>query len=242
MAMDDKDRQIQELFDGYADGLGERADLADKARALMTEKRRTERGCKSRRATAREKRRVIFITVGSVAAAAAFGVFAIGVLPKLLIGGNGNPSDNIPDGVAPAPVVSYTLNDVRAVAVTEEFAADYVDLSTLKQYADVFDAHFYACYLETEESPVYVKCVFGVQTDDGMTEMRVISERRGFRRDDLEESYGYLITDNGGYTYSNDYENGEYVTAAYCADRGFNYYFYAQSGDGFADEIIKLIL
>ena len=117
-----------------------------------------------------------------------------------------------------------------------------MDLSTLKQYADVFDAHFYACYLETEESPVYVKCVFGVQTDDGMTEMRVISERRGFRRDDLEESYGYLITDNGGYTYSNDYENGEYVTAAYCADRGFNYYFYAQSGDGFADEIIKFIL
>ena len=51
--MDDKDRQIQELFDGYADGLGERADLADKARALMTEKRRTERGCKSRRDTAR---------------------------------------------------------------------------------------------------------------------------------------------------------------------------------------------
>lgn len=240
--MDDKDRQIQELFDGYADELRERHDLASRARAQMTEKRGKRRVRETRRVSARRKRRAAIICITSLAAAAAVGVFAFGVLPKMLVGGDSLPGSSDNSASSPAPAIRYSLYEVRAVSVSAAFAEAYIDLSELKAQSAVFDEHYYACYIDNETSPVYVRGVFGVETPDGMAEMSVIAERDGYRRDDLEKSYNELITPSGYYMYYNNYDKGEYVTTAYFAARGYNYYVYAQSGAGFSDDLIAKLL
>lgn len=243
MTMDDKDRQLQQLFDDYANELPERHDLASKARAQMTEKNGKRYERETRRISARAKRRTVIITVSSLAAAAAVGVFAFGVLPKMLVGGSNSGTPPATDGDASlVGITRYSLDEVRAVSVSAEFAKSYIDLDELRAQSDVFDEHYYACYIENKEDPVYVRAVFGVGTTNGTTEMSVIAERDGYRRNDLQKSYGGLITPSGYYMYYNDYDRGEYVTAAYFAARGYNYYVYAQSGAGFANDLIENLL
>lgn len=229
--MDEKDEQLSRLFDDYAEAMDPRPELSGRAREAMTAK------ATLKKKSDQQNRRAVYIGV-SVAMAAFAGVFAFGVLPHVFGGKNDGSGE---DATGPY-AIRYDLADVRAVAVSYEFADDYINMNAIKESAEVFAADYYACYIDGTDDPVYIKAIFGVATEGGVIEMCVIAENGDYRRDDLANRFDGLITADGAYRYRYDRINGEYVTMAYFEAHAYNYYVVSASSVDGANDIIEKLL
>ncbi len=229
--MNDKDKDIQQLFDGYADSLETRPDLADAAR----DKLRAVSPAPKKRKTALW---VSLASVGSAAMCALVVIAAVNLVGKV---DNSLPSDQSPsEPDNPLPSVSYTINQVRAERVDTGFMENYIDMVGASAYGDVFAENYYACYLKDSETLVYVKAVFGVDTGYGNIEMSVIVENTGYERDDLKSKYsGYR---KGEYTYRTEFVRGEYVTYAFYSDKDYRYYVSAMGNVDGAQNIARKLI
>ena len=213
-----KDDKIRSLFDGYAEELEPQPRLAEKAREKI----------KSRRSNKRVGI-IVCTSVAGFAAAAAVCVFAVGVLRNANNFGGSN--DLSPSGPSTEieNCISYSVSQVRAVRADPDVAEKVFRLDAIRSETDVFSENYYVCYMKDSDEFVYVKGVFGVATDDGTTEINVIAEKRGYRRDDLEQNYETLIEHGGG---DINYQKavGEYITLAYRTDSEMHYYVTARGG------------
>ncbi|MBD5131511.1 MAG: hypothetical protein HDT28_02805 [Clostridiales bacterium] len=217
--MNEKDEQLNGLFDEYANDLQPRTDLAQKARDELVRKNEKKQKPALRYG-------VIF---GSLAAAAAVAVFAFSVLPGLFTGNNDGATneENGPSDASPATpsAVSYTIGEVRATKTTRSDISDFIDISRIENAGyEVYSENYYNCYIKESNTLAYVKAVFGVSTDKGNIEISVIAERDGYKRTDLAEQYGYLMKSDRRISYAESYQDGEYMTMAYITDYDIHYY------------------
>ena len=99
--MDEQDKDIERLFDDFADGLESRPDLARKAQERIS----------ARRDGARGKRIAVisFASIVGAAASVAVGIFAVGAALRIS-NGSGNGSSTPPTVYA----TQYDIRDVRA--------------------------------------------------------------------------------------------------------------------------------
>lgn len=216
MMMDERDKDIERLFDGYADELEDRSDLARSARERM----------RSQRHDSARGKRIALISIASVAgvaAAAAVGVFAVSAALRIADVGNGSAPPAVNE-------TQYDIHDVRAVAVSREQAAEYFDISVIEERYNVFAENYYACYLENDEL-VYVRGSFGMETEYGTTQVGVIAEKAEYRRSDLKNSFAAVIAESNRPISVYDYINGEYVSQTYMGTESTHYYVTTMGND-----------
>lgn len=228
--MDEKDKQIERLFDEYGSSLQPNDRLADKARQKM-------RSAKGKKA----KKPAMWIGI-AVACAAAFAVSVFSVVSFFnnadrLFGGNTNNSASTPS--APA-VQSYKISEVRAQSVDGDFAKAYINTSALAD-AEIFSEKYYACYIKDTDEFVYLKAVLGISTDSGNIQMDIIAEIPGYINDERAQDFKRLMR-RPEYSYYTDYVNGEYMTIAYYAKSDYKYYVTAIGNTDGAQDIAQSIV
>ncbi|MCH5154546.1 MAG: hypothetical protein J1F71_04975, partial [Clostridiales bacterium] len=168
--MNEKDKQIEQLFDEYASTLEPNERLADKARQSM----RTNKGETKKRTW----------HAGLVAACAAVVATVLIIVPifavNIFSGGN-----NSSGGGTLAPEVhSYSISEIKANRVDADFAVDYLS-TELPVGADIFSENYYACYIKQTGEFVYLKAVFGIEYNGGNIQMSVIAEKAGYAGSEL---------------------------------------------------------
>lgn len=227
--MDEKDRQIERLFDDYASSLEPNAQLANKAKQKMQAKRKN-------------KRPIFWVgLVSAVAAAAAIAVFSV----SSFFGNDDLAGDGADNSATPAvpsePVAqSYSLSEVRAVSVDYDFAKDYISVTELEG-AEVFSQTYYACYIKDTDEFAYLKAVLGVSYNGGNIQMSVVAEKPECEFTERVENYRSLVN-RDRYGYYTEYINGEYVTMAYCKTQDCKYYVSAMGSVGGAHQIAAKII
>ncbi|MDE7165166.1 MAG: hypothetical protein K2O04_07095 [Clostridiales bacterium] len=230
--MDEKDRQIERLFDDYASSLEPNEQLANRAKQKMQSKRKA-------------KKRPIFWVGFACACAAAVAVAVFSVSSFFgsddLAGNNSDNSANSAPPIRPAPAVqSYSISDVRAVSVDYGFANDYINTTGLDG-AEVFSQSYYACYIKDTNEFAYLKAVLGVSYNGGNIQMSVVAEMPEYANKEREQDYGSL-TVGTGYKYYTEYINGEYVTMAYCKTEDCKYYVSAMGNAKGAQDVVAEII
>ena len=227
--MDEKDKQIERLFDDYASSLEPKVMLADRAKQKMQSKRKA-------------KRPVFWVGLATAAAAVVMvAVFSV----SLFFGGDdlsGGNSDNsaAPDMPAVPAAQSYSISDVRAVAVDADFAKDYIN-TTVPSGAEVFSQSYYACYINDTKEFAYLKAVFGVSYNGGNIQLSVVAETSEYVCKERVENFDTLIK-GSGYKYCTEYIKGEYVTMAYCKAEDCKYYVSAMGNVSGAQNIAAEII
>lgn len=230
--MDEKDKQIERLFDDYASSLEPNVRLADRAKQKMQSKQKPKR--------------TAAFWGGLVAACSA--VLVIAFCMAAFMGkddtgsdsggsvGGGSSTDNAP--TAPA-LQGYSISEVRAEKVDINFANQYIN--TQLDDAQIFSESYYACYIKDTNEFVYLKAVLGVSYGGGNIQMSVIAETSDMTNKELAQEYERLM--NGyGYRYSTKYVNGEYVTAAYWAKADCKYYVSAMGNANGAQDLAAEII
>lgn len=235
--MDEKDKDIRQLFDEYADGLGSRPDLAAKAREKMRVRRQAD-SARGRRAA------LVLACMAGAAASVTVCVFAVKTLFNVTGGMNDDPpTDNSP-AVPPSTVftTTYAVSDVRAVAVSREVASEYFDISSIEAQCNVFAETYYACYLKDSGELVYVRGAFGMETEYGTTQVGVIAEKAAYRRTDLEHKFSNIIRDSATPLVAKAYIDGEYVSQVYLGTSSLHYYVTTMGNDEYAYDIVADLL
>lgn len=228
--MDEKDKQIERLFDDYASELPPNIQLASRAKQKLRDKHKA-------------KKPIFWVGIASAAAAAsafAVGAVAITVFSLSSIwGGNGHTGNGSDHAEAPA-VHSYSISDIKAVSVDAEFAKNYIDVSGLDS-AEVFSQSYYACYLKGTDEFVYLKAVLGVGYNDGSLQMSIVAEKPEYSGEERTETYGKLAYGTN-YRYHTEYVKGEYITLAYCKTEEYKYYVSAMGNADGAQDIAQIII
>ena len=209
--MNEKDKQIERLFDDYASSLEPNERLADKARQTLRKPK--ERRGKKRRA----------VKVGIAAACAAVAVVTVVSVAPILAARNSGRSDN---SVEPAPdiprITFYSVSEIRARRVNADFARAFIDTADIEN-AQVFSEDYYACYIKATNEFVYLKAILGVDCGDGNLQMSIVAEKSTHAGEELAEQYRHVIGERG-FGYTTDFVAGEYVTMAYWKSDKYNYY------------------
>lgn len=225
--MDEKDRQIERLFDDYASSLEPNEQLANKAKQKLREK-------------SKEKRPIFWVGLVSVCAAAvAVAVFSVSSFFGSDDTGLGNGGDYTNNSAIVPNVHSYSISEVRAVSVSSDFAKDYINVEGIG--AEVFSQSYYACYIKDTNEFAYLKAVLGVSYNGGNLQMSVVAEKPGYMSKEREADYDSLIYGTG-YKYYNEYIKGEYVTMAYCKTEDCKYYVSAMGNAYGAQDIAAKII
>lgn len=247
--MDEKDKQIERLFDDYASSLEPNEKLSVNALQKM-------RGKNSKPKKSRAP-----VWIGAVATCAAVAVVVFSVMS--FWGGNGSAgghsnntgstgsmwpsepnapsdSDNSPAIDAPNSQQSYGVNDVRSADVNGSFAASYIDTSKLSD-AQIVNEKYYAYYLNTTDEFVYFKAEINISYNGGNIQMNIIAESSMFTNEELNQEYSAVIK-GSDYNFSTANNNGEYNTIAYCKQGGYKYYVSATGDADGAENIAKNII
>lgn len=230
--MNEKDENLQSLFDGFADELEPRTDLAQNARERMNARRSVQKHSSRKHSFAK-----IFT---GVAVAAAVAVFAFTVIPDLINtddrrGGAHSP----PDSGDISTSKTYEIEDVRAQAVTRADVREYMDVSNIEKMGyEVYAENYYACYFKSDGKLAYFKALFGVNNGNGNIEISVIAEPNGHIRKDLNEDFRSLMSLGDTYAYTKSYKDGEYITAALIHHEKMHYFV---NTIGNADGAIQII-
>lgn len=224
--MNEKDKQLQQLFDGYAESLDPRPELADRALNSM----------RAEKARLKKRKTALWVTFASLGSATAGALAVFGVVTALrgLRGVNTVPTvPTVPD----AQPVSYKIEQIKAKRVDGAFVADYLDMSDATALGvTLFAENYYGCYFKDSGELAYVKAVFGVNTDEGNIEMCIIAEDAAYAREDLSDK---RTGKRGEYVYDVEYICGEYVTSAYYFDGEYRYYVSAMGNAGDAEIYAK---
>ena len=223
--MDEKDKQIERLFDDYASSLQPNAHLAGKAAEKMRSKQKPNR------------RDVIWGSLAAVFGALFMAVFSVSTYfgRKYFGSGNDNPASD-----SPPSIVNYSISEIRASRVDASFAADYLNLD-IPSSAQIFSENYYACYLKDSGEFVYLKAVLGISYDDGNIQMTVVAEKSNYKGKELAAEFGFLMRDPG-YNYGTDHIRGEYVTMAYRKTNEYNYYVSSMGNVGGAESIAEILV
>ena len=222
--MDEKDKQIERLFDDYASSLQPNTHLASKAMEHMR---------------AKQKRRTVIW--GRLAAAC--GVFLVAIFAVTafigisILGGIGG---NISDPPAVSSITNYSISEVRASKVDASFAADYLNMK-MPADAQIFSQSYYACYIKESGEYVYLKAVLGISYNGGNIQMSVVAEKSDYAGKELAAEYMSLMSDTG-YKYDTHYIQGEYMTMAYRKTDECNYYVSAMGNVDGAQNIVQFLL
>lgn len=231
---EEKDKQIERLFDHYASTLEPNTSLADKARQ------------KIRKSAERQPKRRAWV-LGVAAACAVVVLTALFVVPFIgndrADGGytdNTTTKPNLPP-VVPSQVRHYSISDVRASRVDADFAKQYIS-TELPAGANIFSENYYACYIKETDEFAYLRAVLGVSYNGGNIQMSIVAEKSEYAGNELATEYKYVMKGTGYRSYT-EYINGEYVTVAYCAKSDCKYYVTtvgnADGGKELAQSIVK---
>lgn len=226
---ENKDKQIQRMFDAYADSLENDPRLADRARNKL-------RQSNARRST---RKRPWWIAVA--AACVAFVALVLSI-PFLRVGdrSTGNMTPMTPTPPEITEVKSYSISEVRAVRTDADFASAYITTST--GGAEVFGADYYACYIKATGEFVYLKAVLGVSYNGGTLQLCIVAERSGYAGIELAADYREVMIKHGSYKYDTEYVCGEYITTAYYKTSDLKYYVTAYGNvDGGQNIVAALI-
>lgn len=224
--MNEKDKQIERLFDDYASTIQPNTRLAVKA----MEKLRTKQKPSNRRD-------VIWGSLAAVFGALFMAVFAVtNYIGRKNHAGNGG--DIVPD--SPPSIVNYSISEIKAQKVDASFAADYLNLD-IPPSAQIFSENYYACYIKASGEFVYLKAVLGIAYNDGNIQMTVVAEKSNYKGKELAAEFEYLMRDPG-YNYGTDYIRGEYVTMAYRKTNEYNYYVSSMGNVGGAESIAEILV
>ena len=227
--MDEKDRQIERLFDDYASSIEPNAHLANKAKQKMQAKRKN-------------KRPIFWVgLVSAVAAAAAIAVFSVSSFFGNVDNSGDGPSNDAAPNVPPISAAqSYSISEVRAVSVDYDFAKDYINTIDLGD-AEVYSQTYYACYVKDTDEFAYLKAVLGVSYNGGNIQMSVVAEKPEYECTERVDNYKSLVN-RDRYGYYTEYINGEYVTMAYCKTKDCKYYVSAMGNVMGAHQIAAKII
>ena len=228
--MEEKDKDIERLFDEYADGLRPRADLASRARQQMQPRRE--------RAHAKRVAVISIASFAGVAASIAVAVLSVNALFRVS-GNDGAGSSATPPAIN---ATEYNIADVRAVSVSRETATEYFDLSSIEEQYNVFAESYYACYLKESGELVYVRGSFGLETENGTTQVGMIAEKAEYRRTDLNQNFKYIIGNSSEPITAKNYIDGEYISQTYWSTETTHYYVTTMGNDGTAYSVVADIL
>ncbi len=227
-----KDKELEKLFDAYADGVKPDGGLCDRAKSHMRAK------------SGRMPPRRIFAIASSLCCAAVVLAVSFAVLfPALKDGFFGGSSMGgvtaDPDSVAP---LYYAAADIKGRNVSYDDVKNYVDINVLKEHYKVAGEKYSAFYFKDSGKTAFINMRFAVETEDGVVEIDLVAETAknvyGKFKDCYETGSGNF---NGSLLIGTRYENGEYISNAYFADSECRYYVSAMSGSGRAEEIISML-
>ncbi|MCH5161501.1 MAG: hypothetical protein J1G04_05670 [Clostridiales bacterium] len=225
--MNEKDKQIERLFDDYASSLQPNTHLAGKAMERMRDKKKPKRK---------------IVVWGGLAAASGALLVAVFVVPAV-IGRSGSSKSNGNDNThtpAVSSTTNYSISEVRASKVDASFASDYINLN-IPSDAQIFSEKYYACYIKDSGEFVYLKAVLGISYNGGNIQMSVVAEKSDYAGKELSAEYKYLMRDTG-YTCYTDYIQGEHVTMAYLKTDEYNYYVSAMGNVYGAQDIAEYLV
>lgn len=224
---ENKDNQIQRLFDDYADSLQAEPRLADKARQQLRQNNEQKSS----------RRRPWWIAVAAACAAVALLVW----VAPFLRSADGAPGNQrpVPDGPV-NDIKSYSISEVRATRTDADFAKDFINTS-LDAGAQVFSENYYACYIKATGEFVYLKAVLGVSYGGGNLQIRIVVEKTGYNGEEFTDDYKDVISDIG-YRYNTEFICGEYVTTAYRKKTDYKYYVTAMGNAEGGQNIIAEII
>lgn len=232
--MNEKDKQIERLFDDYASSLEPNTRLADKAMQTMRSQKQTQKLNPKRRTA-------LWLGLAAACGAAVIAVISVTVFLGRSESGGTNNSAGDHSAVPAEPIVkSYSISEVKASKADKSFAAEYIN-TALPSGAQIFNESYYACYIKNTNEFVYLKAVLGVSYNGGNIQMSVVAERSGYAGDELSREYKYLMRGTG-YRYYVEYVNGEYVTMAYRKSENYTYYVSAMGNVNGAQDIAKQII
>lgn len=222
--IDEKDKQIERLFDDYASSLQPNTRLAGRAAEQMRAKK--------------EPKSKAGIIWGSLAAALYTVIAAVFAVTGFIDRRNSDGGGIVPD--VSEQVIHYSINEIKASRADFDFAADYLN-PDLPTDAQIFSENYYACYIKDSGEFVYLKAVLGISYNDGNIQMTVVAEKSGYENRELAAKYEYLMRGTG-YRYEIDYLKGEYVTVAYKKTNKYNYYVSAMGNVDGAQDIAEILV
>lgn len=235
--MDEKDKQIERLFDDYASSIKPNERLADKAIQTM----RTER------VKPKSKRTAVWISMAASCAAVLITVVSV-VSFYGYNGGEGggsslgDASGDFTHGAAPsAPemCVSYVFSELRAESADRNIADNYINTAVLNSMQTTSESYLRYYYKDTAGF-VGFKAELEIAGEQPC-KIEIFAENMSYKCAELSQKYAALMT-GAGYAYNAEYSDGAYVTLAYCEKKGFRYYAQASSGGEDAHGIIAEII
>lgn len=124
----------------------------------------------------------------------------------------------------------YAASEVSGQTTQAQQAQQLLPLQQLSQHYTICSQRFRTYYFKQDNSFAYIAAAIGVETEFGVVELYVIAEREDVVLEKRHKTYTNCIY---GKTYTlfegNSSDRGEYVTRAYFAANGNNYYIVTQS-------------
>lgn len=210
-----KDKQIQQLFDNYAQSLPQQDHLADKARGM---------------AFARSEKKKWWL----VPMVAAYCVVAVAVLFVAIT------LTNSLVNVTPSPTYQvYTSSQVTGHIVDRSDIASAVKVDLIDEQYEVIFENYRAYYFDDGQL-AYIRASLGVSTEYGVVEVQLIAENNKFVRNDLKYTYDNYIYGQS-FTQKENYKDGEYITSAYFEGEDMHFYIETMSNPNTELDVEKIL-
>lgn len=217
-----KDQRIQQLFDNYANELPQQSNLAENARAKMTERKNACR-----------KRRTFFARLGAICCALIVCVLCLSVVTRVL---SGNRNDNDASSAPEQSLKTYAVYDLRGMRLTggdeagtigsvrTMFAIDEVE----SLFGEVVNAT-YTAYYSSDGLLTCISAAYRVRYSDRLVDVTVIGEINGFVNEQLYGEYRYFSANNAGFIHGET--DGEAVCRAFVENAKVHFYVTASNSD-----------
>lgn len=217
-----KDQRIQQLFDNYANELPQQSNLAENARAKMTERKNACR-----------KRRTFFARLGAICCALIVCVLCLSVVTRVL---SGNRNDNDASSAPEQSLKTYAVSDLRGMRLTggdeagtigsvrTMFAIDEVE----SLFGEVVNAT-YTAYYSSDGLLTCISAAYRVRYSDRLVDVTVIGEINGFVNEQLYGEYRYFSDNNAGFIHGET--DGEAVCRTFVENAKVNFYVTASNSD-----------
>lgn len=217
-----KDQRIQQLFDNYANELPQQSNLAENARAKMTERKNACR-----------KRRTFFARLGAICCALIVCVLCLSVVTRVL---SGNRNDNDASSAPEQSLKTYAVSDLRGMrlvdgdeagtigSVRTMFAIDEVE----SLFGEVVNAT-YTAYYSSDGLLTCISAAYRVRYSDRLVDVTVIGEINGFVNEQLYGEYRYFSDNNAGFIHGET--DGEAVCRAFVENAKVHFCVTASNSD-----------
>lgn len=210
-----KDKQIQQLFDDYAQSLPQQDHLAEKARGM---------------AFARPKKKKWWL-VPMVAAYCVLAVAVLFVAVTLTVS---------LVNISPQPTYQvYTSTDVTGHIVDRSDIANAVKVDLIDEQYNVIFENYRAYYFD-DGNLAYIRASLGISTEYGVVEVQLIAENNKFVRDDLTYTYDNYVQGQSFAQYKK-FKDGEYITSAYSEGDDLHFYIETMSNPNTELDVEKIL-